>query len=58
MSPASGNQTKYAPPTLIRPGIIVSIQLMSPASGNSEIELIKLCMYVSIQLMSPASGNL
>ncbi len=37
----------------------VSIQLMSPASGNNDmaIEWIRLEEDVSIQLMSPASGN-
>ncbi len=57
MSPASGN-----------PGLkghidsdedYVSIQLMSPASGNpSSCLLDRLKGKVSIQLMSPASGNL
>ncbi len=44
-----------------RSGVKVSIQLMSPASGNFwDFQLRKMMMHnnhVSIQLMSPASGN-
>ncbi len=39
----------------------VSIQLMSPASGNFYYKVYRVyfyCSSVSIQLMSPASGNL
>ncbi len=37
----------------------VSIQLMSPASGNVDITSVggRFSLTVSIQLMSPASGN-
>ena len=44
--------------TVVLPIVAVSIQLISPASGN--VEAPKLCWEsdpVSIQLISPASGN-
>ena len=56
MSPASGNANK----TYGRRGrSIVSIRLMSPASGNGIImeDYNFIDGIVSIRLMSPASGN-
>ncbi len=59
MSPASGNK---GTDLISCSTIIVSIQLMSPASGNksgayTESGAHTLSLKVSIQLMSPASGN-
>ncbi len=56
MSPASGNNKSVK--TFIRLNF-VSIQLMSPASGNMTYKIMYMFNkhIVSIQLMSPASGN-
>ncbi len=55
MSPASGDLTQQ----MQQQGYWVSIQLMSPASGDKYIIFtgIMLQDLVSIQLMSPASGD-
>ncbi len=56
MSPSSGD---VLDPTIEIADLLVSIQLMSPASGDSEFKgwgSLK-DVFVSIQLMSPASGD-
>ncbi len=58
MSPASGNW-QYDTSLCDRHVFWVSIQLMSPASGNGSMTNFNVLplLAVSIQLMSPASGN-
>jgi hypothetical protein len=57
MSPASGDP-RFGIPQLLFANV-VSIQLMSPASGDrSNLSLDAILGFVSIQLMSPASGDL
>jgi hypothetical protein len=57
MSPASGDQVTDEISVNLA-FITVSIQLMSPASGDSSLSKTqKRDLIVSIQLMSPASGD-
>ena len=58
MSPASGDINNYLLETHSQ-GLYVSIQLMSPASGDASSLAISMGYpgQVSIQLMSPASGD-
>ena len=56
MSPASGDV--YYIGKLIQVYCLVSIQLMSPASGDKTSDGYEVPQFmVSIQLMSPASGD-
>jgi hypothetical protein len=55
MSPASGDAETAG--TVFADGIDVSIQLMSPASGDWMEGNASIKPEVSIQLMSPASGD-
>ncbi len=58
MSPASGDFTLTNVPVTDE-STFVSIQLMSPASGDEQAKItVESGKIVSIQLMSPASGDI